>query len=104
MQRPDVINELRRVTQAIPPGRVLSYGGVGQRMVPRQTGRGVGRLLAIGAPDVVWWRVVRADGFLSTVHRSPLIAAEQTQKLIQEGVSVVENRVPMAKFRQEDED
>jgi hypothetical protein len=33
-----------------------------------------------------------------------LIAAEQTQKLIQEGVSVVENRVPMAKFRQEDED
>jgi len=104
MQRPDVINELRRVTQAIPPGRVLSYGGVGQRMVPRQTGRGVCRLLAIGAPDVVWWRVVRADGFLSTVHRSPLIAAEQTQKLIQEGVSVVENRISMLEFRHDQED
>jgi alkylated DNA nucleotide flippase Atl1 len=51
---------------------------------------------------VVWWRVVRADGFLSTVHRSPLIAAEQTQKLIQEGVSVVENRVQVDKFWQED--
>ena len=51
---------------------------------------------------MVWWRVVRADGFLSTVHRSPLIAAEQTQKLIQEGVSVVENRVQVDKFWQED--
>jgi hypothetical protein len=102
MQRLEVVDELRRVTQSIPPGRVLSYGGVGQRMVPRQTGRAVGRLLAIGAPEVVWWRVVRADGFLSTVHRSPLIAAEQSLKLSREGVTVVENRVPMDKFWQED--
>lgn len=104
MQRLEVINELRRVTQSIPSGRVLSYGGVGQRMVPRQTGRAVGRLLAIGAPDVVWWRVVRADGFLSTVHRSPLIAAEQAEKLTQEGVAVIENRVSMVEFRLDDED
>jgi len=104
MQRPDVINELRRVTQAIPPGRVLSYGGVGQRMVPRQTGRAVGRLLAIGASDVVWWRVVRADGFLSTVHRSPLIAVEQASRLQKEGVVVNDNRISMLEFRHDQED
>ncbi len=104
MQRLEVINELRRVTQSIPSGRVLSYGGVGQRMVPRQTGRAVGRLLAIGAPDVVWWRVVRADGFLSTVHRSPLIAAEQASRLQMEGVAVKDNRVSMLEFRHEQGD
>lgn len=49
------------VVERIPPGRVMSYGDVAEYLGhggPRQ----VGRVMAIGAAGVPWWRVIRADG------------------------------------------
>jgi alkylated DNA nucleotide flippase Atl1 len=46
---------------AIPPGRVMSYGDIAEYLGvggPRQ----VGRVLALHGGGVAWWRVIRADG------------------------------------------
>ncbi|MFJ4869361.1 MGMT family protein [Streptomyces sp. NPDC088757] len=51
------------VADAIPPGRVMSYGDVAEWLGeggPRQ----VGRVMALYGGAAPWWRVVRADGTL----------------------------------------
>ena len=47
--------------EAIPPGRVLSYGDVAE-LIGRGGPRQVGRIMATLGGAVPWWRVVRADG------------------------------------------
>jgi alkylated DNA nucleotide flippase Atl1 len=47
--------------RAIPEGFVRTYGDVWPA-APRLTGRILG---TVHAPDVPWWRVVRADGSLA---------------------------------------
>lgn len=49
------------VAEAIPPGKVMTYGDVAEWLEeggPRQ----VGRVMALYGGGVPWWRVVRADG------------------------------------------
>jgi alkylated DNA nucleotide flippase Atl1 len=49
------------VVDAIPPGRVMSYGDIAEYLGaggPRQ----VGRVLATYGGGVAWWRVTHADG------------------------------------------
>ncbi|MFF4868357.1 MGMT family protein [Streptomyces sp. NPDC003444] len=51
------------VADAIPPGRVMTYGDVAEWLDeggPRQ----VGRVMALYGGAAPWWRVVRADGTL----------------------------------------
>ncbi|MFE5732475.1 MGMT family protein [Streptomyces sp. NPDC056528] len=51
------------VADAIPPGRVMSYGDIAEWLGeggPRQ----VGRVMALYGGAAPWWRVVRADGTL----------------------------------------
>lgn len=55
------------VTEAIPPGRVMSYGDVAEYLGeggPRQ----VGRVMSLWGGGVTWWRVVHADGSLLAGH------------------------------------
>ncbi len=55
------------VAEAIPPGRVMSYGDIAEYLGeggPRQ----VGRVMALWGGGVAWWRVVHADGSLLAGH------------------------------------
>jgi alkylated DNA nucleotide flippase Atl1 len=55
------------VAEAIPPGRVMSYGDIADYLGeggPRQ----VGRVMALWGGGVAWWRVVHADGSLLAGH------------------------------------
>jgi alkylated DNA nucleotide flippase Atl1 len=45
----------------IPPGLVMSYGGIAAELGSRAS-RQVGKVMAHGGHDVPWWRVVHADG------------------------------------------
>ena len=53
--------EVLEVVDAIPPGRVLTYGDVGE-IVGDRGPRFVGNVLRRFGSDVCWWRVLRADG------------------------------------------
>lgn len=51
------------VAEAIPPGRVMSYGEVAAAVGSRAA-RAVGRIMARSGGTLPWWRVVYADGHL----------------------------------------
>jgi methylated-DNA-protein-cysteine methyltransferase-like protein len=74
---------------AIPPGRVMSYGGVG-RCAGTRAARAVGQVLARSGDGVPWHRVVRADGTLADHLR-----AEQYGLLLAEGIPMDDQRVVM---------
>jgi methylated-DNA-protein-cysteine methyltransferase related protein len=78
---------------AIPPGRVMTYGDVAE-YVGSRAARMVGRVLAYDGGTVPWHRVVRADGTCAD-H----LYTEQRQRLLSEGVRFVGHRVDLASFR-----
>ena len=81
----------------IPPGRVLTYGDVAERLGSRAP-RAVGTALARFGGGVPWWRVVRAGGLLPPGHE-----AEAAERLDAEGVVLIASadgtRVDLAKHR-----
>jgi alkylated DNA nucleotide flippase Atl1 len=61
------------VAEAIPPGRVMSYGDVAEYLGeggPRQ----VGRVMSLWGGGVAWWRVVHADGSLLAGHEQTALS------------------------------
>ena len=61
-----VVEAVLELVEQVPPGRVTTYGAIGDRL-----GRGprtVGRVLSQYGEPVPWWRVVRADGSLPPSH------------------------------------
>ncbi len=54
------------IVEEIPPGRVTTYGAIGDRL--GRSPRLVARVLAEQGGPVPWWRVVRADGSLPPSH------------------------------------
>lgn len=84
----------------IPAGRVLAYGEVAELAASRVGPRDVGRMMAFAPPGVPWWRVVGADGALPIARRDPLMAAEQRQRLLSEGVVMgAGGRIDMSRYR-----
>ncbi len=79
--------------EAIPAGRVMSYGDVAEYCGSRAP-RLVGRVLANDGGTVPWHRVLRADGSLA-----PQLYTEQRQLLQSEGVVFRGDRVPLARYR-----
>jgi alkylated DNA nucleotide flippase Atl1 len=57
----DWFSRVLEVVEAIPEGRVMTYGGVAAALGSRAS-RGVGKVMAYAGGDVPWWRVVRASG------------------------------------------
>ena len=55
------------VVDAIPPGRVMTYGDVAATLGSRAA-RMVGQVMAYYGSDVPWWRVVRASGHPAAGH------------------------------------
>jgi len=69
----DYASRVLDVVEAIPPGRVMSYGDVAEYLGeggPRQ----VGRVMALWGGGVAWWRVIHADGSLLARHERTALA------------------------------
>jgi alkylated DNA nucleotide flippase Atl1 len=79
--------------EAIPAGRVMSYGDVAEYAGAR-TPRLVGHVLRHDGGSVPWHRVLHADGTFADHLRD-----EQRQRLIAEGVRVTDGRVDLRVYR-----
>jgi len=79
--------------EAIPPGRVMTYGDVAE-FAGTRSARTVGRVLAADSGTVPWHRVLRSNGTLAE-H----LYTEQRQRLLAEGVRFVGDRADLANFR-----
>jgi len=75
------------LVRQIPPGRVVSYGGVAALLGRPRGARGVGSALSAlpGDSDVPWWRVVNREGRITTSSLDHT-AQEQRARLEAEGV------------------
>jgi alkylated DNA nucleotide flippase Atl1 len=74
----DYTGRVLDVVDAIPAGRVLSYGDVAELLGgggPRQ----VGRVMALWGGGVAWWRVVHADGSLLAGHERAALARYEAE-------------------------
>jgi alkylated DNA nucleotide flippase Atl1 len=65
----DFVSRALEVVDAIPPGRVMTYGDVAAAIGSRAA-RGVGQVMAYYGSDVPWWRVVRASGHPAIGHEA----------------------------------
>ncbi|WP_042283109.1 MGMT family protein [Nocardiopsis alba] len=63
----DYTEEVLAVVEAIPPGRVMSYGDIAE-YVGRGGPRQVGSVMSRWGGGVPWWRVVRSDGRPASGH------------------------------------
>jgi alkylated DNA nucleotide flippase Atl1 len=69
----DFAGQVLDVAEAIPRGRVMSYGDIAEYLGgggPRQ----VGRVMALWGGGVAWWRVIHADGSLLAGHERTALA------------------------------
>jgi alkylated DNA nucleotide flippase Atl1 len=65
--REEFVESVLAIVEAIPAGRVTSYGAIAE--VVGSGPRRVGSVLAEHGGPVPWWRVVRADGSLPPSHQ-----------------------------------
>jgi alkylated DNA nucleotide flippase Atl1 len=75
---PDYASRVLDVADAIPPGRVMSYGDVAEYLGeggPRQ----VGRVMSLWGGSAPWWRVVHADGSLLRGHEQAALRAYRAE-------------------------
>lgn len=81
---------------AIPPGRVMTYGDVAEEVGAPRRHRAVGQVLAAHGHEVPWWRVVLATG-----HPNPTAPAEGVARLRGEGCPLARGgeRVDLAAAR-----
>lgn len=89
-----------QVVLSIPSGRVASYGQVadmaGLGRQARYIGRALGKLPE--GHSVPWYRVLRSNGQIAFPEGSATFL-KQKDLLEQEGVEVVNGKVPMRQFR-----
>ncbi len=87
------------VAEAIPPGRVMSYGDIAEYIGaggPRQ----VGRVMALWGGGVPWWRVVHSDGqFLSGHEREALRHYRLERTPLRTGTDGKPSRLDMRRAR-----
>lgn len=91
--QPDFTERVLRAVEAIPAGRVMTYGDVAE-FVGSRAPRAVGTVLARDGGGVPWHRVLRGNGT-----PAPGIAARQLALLAEEGVPVRAGRVDLAAAR-----
>ncbi len=75
----------------IPPGSVCTYGEIADYL--GLTARMVGSAMRDCPPDLPWLLVVASGGRIATARRSPELAQQQLQMLVDEGVKVRNLRV-----------
>jgi methylated-DNA-protein-cysteine methyltransferase-like protein len=95
---PSFRDAVYQIVAAIPPGAVSSYGAVAQQAGFPRHARFVGRLMSQLPKDtrLPWHRVLRGDGRIALAGAP---AGEiQIQRLSDEGVTVMRNKVPRRYF------
>jgi methylated-DNA-protein-cysteine methyltransferase-like protein len=77
------------VVAAIPEGRVTTYGAIARhlRLTARQVAFVLATLMAEESARLPWFRVVAADGFVSSTKRGA-VGRRQIERLRAEGVAV----------------
>ena len=73
MASDDFEERVLAVVEAIPPGRVMTYGDIAEYVGeggPRQ----VGRVMSLSGGSVPWWRVLHADGSPPAGHEREALA------------------------------
>lgn len=61
----DFYEEVYRLVEQIPYGKVMSYGQIAWKLGRPRGARMVGRAAKIGPPNLPWHRVVMSDGSIS---------------------------------------
>jgi alkylated DNA nucleotide flippase Atl1 len=69
----DFEDRVLEVVEAIPAGRVMSYGDIAE-YVGRGGPRQVGRVMAHSGGSLPWWRVLHADGSPPQGHEREALA------------------------------
>jgi alkylated DNA nucleotide flippase Atl1 len=67
----EYVEEVLRLVESIPPGRVMSYGGIADHLAERSgrtSPRLVGSIMARYGAGVPWYRVVNSAGRLPPGH------------------------------------
>ena len=95
----DFADRVLDVVDAIPPGRVMSYGDIAAYLGqggPRQ----VGRVMALWGGGVAWWRVIHADGsFLPGHEREAYSRYQQEGTPLRKAADGGQPRVDMRQAR-----
>ncbi len=95
----DFAGRVLDVADAIPPGRVMSYGDIAEYLGeggPRQ----VGRVMALWGGGVAWWRVIHADGSLLAGHEVAALARYREEGTpMRRGADGTPTRVDMRRAR-----
>lgn len=88
------------VLNAIPQGKVASYGQVADMAGLGRKARFVGRVLGMLPPGhgLPWFRVVRSNGQIAFPDGSEAFE-RQVRLLTRDGVEVTNGKVSMARFR-----
>lgn len=68
----DFVSRVIEVVEAIPAGRVMSYGDVAATLGSRAS-RAVGQVMAYYGSALPWWRVIRASGHPPRGHEDEAI-------------------------------
>ncbi|MEO9254433.1 MAG: MGMT family protein [Tepidiformaceae bacterium] len=86
-ERESFYDRVYEFVEAVPTGRVVTYGQVALELGSPAAARAVGYALYFQTPErgVPWWRVINARGAISFKGRGPA-ADRQRELLEQEGV------------------
>ncbi|HBC19931.1 MAG TPA: cysteine methyltransferase [Alcanivorax sp.] len=97
---PSFRDAVYQIVAAIPPGAVSSYGAVARQAGFPRHARFVGRLMSQLPKDtrLPWHRVLRGDGRIALAGTPA--GEQQIQRLLDENVTVLGDRVPRQHFQQ----
>lgn len=102
MQDEEVIQQILGVVMLIPKGKVATYGQIAAMVGLPKHARFIGYTLKRLSPqsDVPWHRVINAQGRISIVgEREGINRNEQRERLIVEGIDVINGKISLKKFR-----
>ena len=93
--------QILEVVALIPYGKVASYGQVAKMAGLPKHARLVGRVLAQlhDHHDIPWYRVINAQGKISTTQLDQKGDNLQQVKLLEEGVVVLNGKVQLKKYQ-----
>jgi methylated-DNA-protein-cysteine methyltransferase related protein len=89
----EYVEEVLKLVESIPEGKVMSYGAVADALADasgRNSARQVGTIMARNGGGVPWHRVVNSVGRMPPGHEQ-----EARQRLLSEGVPLRGERVDM---------